>query len=399
MVSQYQLRTRASWLVNPNLMKILLCTSFLKQTHNGAGVFARSLLAINAREEDAELRVLTEDPVVDNRVYPLFVNIPAWLSPLGMFLRTFYYHREAKRIWSEYPFDVLFYNSAFTGFWSAMTMPQAIKVYGFVHDYHFALPNRRYKRWSRKGLAFWFYHLVEKLSVRHLEKVFVNSDYLGKLLQHAYALPSKRIQPLYLAVDIDAIPFLADRELDLSQPVEILFVKNDFISGGLEDLIEALALCEEFRFSFTIIGPFKEWERQIEQIASRKGANTEVEFLGAVPHSRVVQEMAEKDILCIPARREAMGLANIEGLASGIPVVTTKVGGIPEILDNGKNGWLCKPEDPKDLARVIKECLTSPEERKQKSNNGRVFVEKNFQLETMITKFLRVLDSTPEAGK
>jgi colanic acid/amylovoran biosynthesis glycosyltransferase len=53
-------------------------------------------------------------------------------------------------------------------------------------------------------------------------------------------------------------------------------------------------------------------------------------------------------------------MTNIEGLASGISVVTSSAGGIPEVLDDGRNGWMAVPGDARDLAEKLKECILHP---------------------------------------
>jgi colanic acid/amylovoran biosynthesis glycosyltransferase len=104
----------------------------------------------------------------------------------------------------------------------------------------------------------------------------------------------------------------------------------------------------------------------------------------------VYEHMDTSDIFCVPSRREALGVANIEALNSGISVITTNVGGVPEVMDYGRNGWLVNPEAPHELAAAIQECIEDCVKRQALSSNGLTFIRK-FSKENMIDNFIRLL--------
>jgi glycosyltransferase involved in cell wall biosynthesis len=113
--------------------------------------------------------------------------------------------------------------------------------------------------------------------------------------------------------------------------------------------------------------------------------------LGLLKQDAVFAALNAHDILCIPSRQEGLGIANIEGLAAGIAVVSVKEGGIPEVLDYGNNGWLAEANDPISLAETLKECIeATPSVFLQKKRNGRAFVEKHFDTQVLITQFLYI---------
>ena len=99
--------------------------------------------------------------------------------------------------------------------------------------------------------------------------------------------------------------------------------------------------------------------------------------------------MSTYDIFCVPSYTEAFGVANIEALAHGISVISTSVGGIPEVLDNGKNGWLVESGNSQALADAITECIQMPELRVQKAENGLSFIQK-FSKDEMLRNFVEM---------
>ena len=97
----------------------------------------------------------------------------------------------------------------------------------------------------------------------------------------------------------------------------------------------------------------------------------------------------------MPSHKEALGVANMEALASGLPVISTNVGGIPEVLDQGKCGWLVEPGDSKELAKAITECIKNNELRIQKSTHGYQYVQQ-FNSDNLITSFLDIVNDVIE---
>ena len=74
-----------------------------------------------------------------------------------------------------------------------------------------------------------------------------------------------------------------------------------------------------------------------------------------------------------------------------ISVISTNIGGIPEVLDYGNNGWLSSKANPIQLSKTIYNCINSPLERAIKSAQGRLFVESHFSHTKMIEKLISIL--------
>ncbi len=75
---------------------------------------------------------------------------------------------------------------------------------------------------------------------------------------------------------------------------------------------------------------------------------------------------------------EPFGIVNLEYMACGLPVVATEVGGIPEVVVDGKTGLLIEPNNPQALAAAIEKLLNAPDLRIKMGNAGRKRVEQNF---------------------
>jgi glycosyltransferase involved in cell wall biosynthesis len=238
-------------------------------------------------------------------------------------------------------------------------------------------------RWLKR----FAFRYLEKLAAHRHAHIITNSDYLTRKVTAAYRLPPGKVSRLYKAVDLGAIPYAPARAF--ATPVRVLFVKADYHVGGLDVLIDALARLSHHRFRLTIIGPEQQFEKNIAALCAL-APNAEAIYLGPQSQAAVFGHFLENDIFCVPSRSEALGVANIEALASGISVVSTRVGGIPEVMDNGNNGWLTGAGDGVALAAALESCIGNPAERITKAANGKAFA-RGFDKGEMFRNFLTIL--------
>ncbi|MFA6108632.1 MAG: glycosyltransferase [Candidatus Latescibacterota bacterium] len=117
------------------------------------------------------------------------------------------------------------------------------------------------------------------------------------------------------------------------------------------------------------------------------GLARESDLGGAVAFPGIVEDvrpwLAGLDLLVVPSRREGLGLVILEGMAMGIPVVASRVGGIPEVVVDGETGLLVEAGDPASLAAAALTLLADPERRRRMGRAGRQRAIERFSLETM----------------
>ena len=111
--------------------------------------------------------------------------------------------------------------------------------------------------------------------------------------------------------------------------------------------------------------------------------NGKVKFLGW--REDIDEIMPVFDMLVLPSLNEGMGRVLVEAMAGGKPVVASSVGGIPDLVRDGKNGYLVPPADEKSLAEAIKKLLDDPEQAWEMGQNGKKYCQQ-FSLEAMIAK-------------
>lgn len=360
-------------------MKILFCTNAFEVVSNGPAKFAHLLLSLEKAYPNCELRILTEDVSKPNEmVYKQSLNIPKVLKPFGMFLRMFQYHKTAFKIKkSDYNFDVLIYNNAIVSLWSAIRFKNTI---GFINDDNNAGVSWRngFFKWKwEKGHVFF---ITEWLACKLLSRIVVNSNYLKSVITTKYRVPSAKIVRLYKAIEFPPAHSKQPNKL----PV-ILFVKNDYRRGGLFILTEAL-LKTGIQCKLVVAGTPDYVEKQLQ--TQLNNSTVSLQFEGIVSQTRIYELMQEADIFCVPSFKEALGVANIEAMAFGCTIVTTNVGGIPEVLNNGENGWMVAPGNVEELADTLHFCLNAPEQCAEKRNKAYKFIA-NFNSHTMHHTFVK----------
>ena len=100
-----------------------------------------------------------------------------------------------------------------------------------------------------------------------------------------------------------------------------------------------------------------EIEAQVRARTTALGLDSRVRFLGRQPHEAIPRWMSAVDVFCLPSRNEGCPNVILEALASGKPVVASRVGGIPELLTDGDNGYLVPAENPAALAEALAKAL------------------------------------------
>lgn len=161
---------------------------------------------------------------------------------------------------------------------------------------------------------------------------------------------------------------------------------------GLGDLIRAFAQLERGRFELEIVGDGPD-VGVLRDLAAGLGVGQEVRFLGSLDREGVAQRYREADLFTLPSSAEAFGNVFAEALASGLPIVGSDVGGIPELVEHGTNGLLVPPGDPHALARAINYLGRDPELRAEMSRRNRAKAEATLEWAQVTKRYLSIYEA------
>jgi glycosyltransferase involved in cell wall biosynthesis len=160
---------------------------------------------------------------------------------------------------------------------------------------------------------------------------------------------------------------------------------------GLVYLIRAIDLLRSkfpsVRLEIAGIGPDRE---RLEREVRTLGLSERVVILGW--QSDVETLLARWDLFVLPSVQEAFGIAVLEAMAAGLPVVASAVGGLRELVENGRTGWLVPPEDPRALAERIGMLLADPEQRRVLGQAGQSRARQHFSTDRMAKAIAAIYD-------
>jgi glycosyltransferase involved in cell wall biosynthesis len=182
-----------------------------------------------------------------------------------------------------------------------------------------------------------------------------------------------------------------------SGPVRILSVGRLVEKKGYEYLIDACALLakREIAFECQIVGDGFLSEALQARII-RHGLHERVTLLGALGQTQILELYQQSDIFALPCVRardgDQDGLPNvlIEAMACELPVVTTPLTGIPDLVDDGENGFLVKERDVTSLAKALEKLVADEPLRRQLGQQGRQKVLAEFQIEPNAAKMAAI---------
>lgn len=346
-------------------MKVLICTTTFSEVGNGPTKFVRLLYHHDSSQ--LETYILTEDVTTESeRLLKCGVKIPKILFWFGPVIRMLAYFRVANNLNKVHNFDFIIYNNAIYAIFHAMYKKNIV---GFINDDLGTVKTSNILGVSTyENIRHYVFGRLESWAVKYCKIIVTNSGYMNALLAKKYPKYSDKFKVLYKGIELrnDSVN-VAHRELsEVTKPIRILFVKNNFVVGGLYTLLRAIADVD-LKFILTVIGPEK---GKKEEILNSVPQNVLLNFLGRQKQEIVFKELLNSHIFCVPSKQEALGVANIEAISLGVPVVSTNVGGIPEVLDYGKCGFLAEPGCHNSLKEQLLECIVNEIERETKIKYG-----------------------------
>ncbi|MCE5244198.1 MAG: glycosyltransferase [Syntrophobacteraceae bacterium] len=191
------------------------------------------------------------------------------------------------------------------------------------------------------------------------------------------------IHTVYHGIDLGSFTFSAPS--DPAPPFRILSVGRMVPKKGFDDLLRALHILDRagLDFHFTHVGT-GESEPQIRSLIRQLDLGRKVALLGTLPHRDVIPLYRTSHCFALACKiapngdRDGIPNVLVEAMATGLPVVSTNVSAIPELVEDGTTGRLVGPEDPPGLARAIREVLTCGERSRELAARAREKVERDF---------------------
>ena len=161
---------------------------------------------------------------------------------------------------------------------------------------------------------------------------------------------------------------------------------------GFDVLIESLAtLAQRNQHPQLWIGGDGPEKNALQMLTQERGLENHVRFLGQSDQVAALLQVA--DIVVMPSRAEGLGIAALEAMAAGRPLIASRVGGLAESIIHEQSGLLVPPEDPDSLADAIERLLKDSDLRTHLNEGGPRRIQEQFLPETMVTRYLALYDA------
>ncbi|MDD5233210.1 MAG: glycosyltransferase family 4 protein [Syntrophales bacterium] len=240
-----------------------------------------------------------------------------------------------------------------------------------------------------------FFVILERLAARLTDRIIMLTDGERKDHLRFRVGPEEKFITIHSGVGlapftpgrIDSVSARKDLGIPPSCPVVGAVGRLTRIKGH-RYLLEAanLVLKEKPETRFVILGS-GELEDDLKELALALGIENNVIFPGWRPDVAAV--LAAFDVFAFPSLNEGMGKAVVEAMSMGLPVVASRIGGIPDLVEEGLNGVLVPAADPRALATSILDMLGDPEKRNCMGQRGKTKAS-SFGTDSMIEKVDRL---------
>jgi glycosyltransferase involved in cell wall biosynthesis len=234
-----------------------------------------------------------------------------------------------------------------------------------------------------------------RAQMERAEAVVTVSDYNRRYLtERLNGVANAKVRRIYNGLDLRRFPFCV-RESSGNAPPVVLSVARLVEKKGLGDLIAAADILKRrgrcFQVEIFGSGPL---ETLLRERIERHGLKEVVTLHGATPQETVQQAYLRSTIFALPCTvasdgdRDGIPTVLLEAMASGVPVVSTPVSGIPELIDSGHDGLLVLPGDPQALADALERLMDDDDMRARLALAARARIESRFTLDASSAQLL-----------
>jgi len=256
------------------------------------------------------------------------------------------------------------------------------KVVTFFHGYDMS---NYLSKWGEDAYEYLF----------HRGDLFLPVSEIWKRELKELGCPEKKTVVHRMGIDVKKFGFRAPgarkgiRLLTVARLVEKKGVRY-----GIEAVANLLHIYPELEYSVVGDGPLKQ---DLQALIGRLNCGGRIRLLGWKDQSEILQIMKDADILLAPSitdrngAKEGIPVVLMEALALGVPVVSTFHSGIPELVIDGKCGFLVPEADPEALREKLEVLIHDPELMAEMGRNGREIIEQNYDIEKLNLKLEQVL--------
>ncbi|MCM3652932.1 glycosyltransferase family 4 protein [Metabacillus litoralis] len=201
-------------------------------------------------------------------------------------------------------------------------------------------------------------------------------------------VPKEKIAVLYNGV------FSIDKVITRNNPIPVgLFLGRLGQRKGTYDLLQSIKdlKSKDIKGKFYLAGDGE--IEEVKKLVTEYHLDEVIEVLGWVNSEQINELLGKVDFLVLPSYNEGLPMAILESMNYGLPIISTYVGGIPEVIINEDNGYLIEPGDINGLASALASLLINQDLRKEMGDKNRVIIRNKFDIENLMSELSTIYQS------
>ena len=245
-------------------------------------------------------------------------------------------------------------------------------------------------------------NLFKKSTLKKVQTIITVSENNQKILKKLYPEHKGKIKVIHNGIDIS---WWQSQTLRFTEEDCKTIKKNIFLADqntliiisiaelherkGLKYLVEAMPkIIKKYpEVKLVIIGEGKD-RKNLANLIGKLGIENHILLAGK--QKEIPKLLKSSDIFVLPSLREAFGLVILEAMITGLPVIASKVGGIPEIIKDGGNGLLVEPKNSKKLTSILTDLIAQQKKRQKLASAGQKTVLEKFTAKKMAEEYEKI---------
>jgi N-acetyl-alpha-D-glucosaminyl L-malate synthase BshA len=234
---------------------------------------------------------------------------------------------------------------------------------------------------------------ITRLGIEESDAVTAVSDYLKRQTISEFGI-QRPIERVYNFVNCDVFRKAADPEFrgQWAAPGEgiLVHISNFRPLKRTGDVVEVFSrIRKRIPARLLMVGdgpdrPSAEWRAEVH------GVQDDVRFLGK--RADMERLLSVSDLLLLPSELESFGLVALEAMASEVPVIATRVGGVPEVVEDGEDGYLFEVGDVEGMAEAGLSLLSNPAHRAEMGRSGRAHAGRDFCHQKIVARYIELYE-------
>jgi len=246
--------------------------------------------------------------------------------------------------------------------------------------------------------GWWAYaRAVAHFTLAPADRIVAHTDLETNLLA-SLGVRRERIAKIPNGIDLSEFVDFPSRTSS-SEGLTVLFVGRLYPEQkGLEPLVRALAtIPSHVGLRLRIVG--EDWGGQalVVRLARELDVERHIALTGPLSRAELLKEYARADVFVLPSLFDCTPIVLLEAMAAGLPIVASRVGGIPEVVAEGENALLCSPNDPVALAKALERLARDGALRAKFARAGSVQVEQ-FSWTRVLPRWIRLFETVVEGS-